>query len=405
MEPKLVTEREHLTPTDLTFMEQAGFVLEGLEEATESTFNMAEDLLKHRRKFNCKAKIRRFAAMIRNSLYWAAELQELQAREETGKTIQTLEVTMKDGEVIRYDKTDYCRPKVMKPNTITMLERSALYKNPWDRKEDETELVKNVTDRMTCFERYPRDLRHKIAEVLHYEVHDEDRVLLRQGHDAMGFYFIMKGKVQLQVRDYSTFTGQERQTTVAMLEDGWYFGEMALIKNEKRTSTVLTRRNRCEFGRVDKEDFDRLLKDFHVAELNDRVAALSQFDPCKYFSREQVAHLNVLSRYQEIKPNTVIYGNQPGYSPHLYYIVNGVCDLVRELVLAVHKDLFDFVTYRLATAREVGVIPWRKKNAPLKQCTTVLERHFWIYGKAGRGKNGPNPCALSLPPPTPRKIL
>ena len=60
--------------------------------------------------------------------------------------------------------------------------------------------------------------------------------------------------------------------TVGRLSDGAYFGEIAILVDVRRTSSVRTA-CRCHFYKLSKEDFDRVLAGF--PELKDRCTSHS----------------------------------------------------------------------------------------------------------------------------------
>ena len=46
---------------------------------------------------------------------------------------------------------------------------------------------------IACFAEYPVRMQRKIVEVGRYEKYDSKRVIVRQGHPASAFYFILSG--------------------------------------------------------------------------------------------------------------------------------------------------------------------------------------------------------------------
>ncbi|KAF4805243.1 hypothetical protein TURU_001599 [Turdus rufiventris] len=51
------------------------------------------------------------------------------------------------------------------------------------------------------------------------------------------------------------------QGLVATLHEGDDFGQLALVNDAPRAATILLREDNCHFLRVDKSDFNRILRD------------------------------------------------------------------------------------------------------------------------------------------------
>lgn len=51
-----------------------------------------------------------------------------------------------------------------------------------------------------------------------------------------------------------------RQGLVATLHEGDDFGQLALVNDAPRAATIILREDNCHFLRVDKQDFNRILK-------------------------------------------------------------------------------------------------------------------------------------------------
>lgn len=84
-----------------------------------------------------------------------------------------------------------------------------------------------------------RDLDSSLIEALTHkfvkETHDRNKIIVKEGKPGDKFYIIARGKVEVSV------TGRYGQKVrVAVLGDGDYFGEMALIEESLRTATVET---------------------------------------------------------------------------------------------------------------------------------------------------------------------
>jgi len=63
-----------------------------------------------------------------------------------------------------------------------------------------------------------------------------DRLICREGDPGDKFYIIVRGEVSITT---SGSTGQEQE--LGILQDGDYFGEIALLRDLPRTATVRTR--------------------------------------------------------------------------------------------------------------------------------------------------------------------
>lgn len=50
------------------------------------------------------------------------------------------------------------------------------------------------------------------------------------------------------------------QGLVTTLHEGDDFGQLALVNDAPRAATIILRENNCHFLRVDKQDFNRIIK-------------------------------------------------------------------------------------------------------------------------------------------------
>lgn len=89
--------------------------------------------------------------------------------------------------------------------------------------------------RMRLFEQVELDRLSHFADQFHSEFFDTGKDVILQGDKGDKLYLIVRGTVDVLVRDPS---GIERH--VEQLEDGDHFGEMALLLDQPRTATIRT---------------------------------------------------------------------------------------------------------------------------------------------------------------------
>jgi ATP-binding cassette, subfamily B, bacterial len=139
-----------------------------------------------------------------------------------------------------------------------LLEVQGLYNRPWgqqngfaDVRRDGSEASRLRT--IPLFESLDEALLFVLAKRFVAERHAEGRVIFEEGDPGDKLYFIDRGEVEVVITGP---TGEERR--VALLRDGDYFGEIALLEGVPRTATVRTRVPTFLLGLKRRRFFDLL---------------------------------------------------------------------------------------------------------------------------------------------------
>jgi len=88
-----------------------------------------------------------------------------------------------------------------------------------------------------------------VARLLRPQIVPPNSVIVRRGETADAMYFILEGEVEVDV-----------PPTPVRLGSGQYFGEIALIRDTRRTATVMSVGS-CQLLALDVRDFRRMLDD------------------------------------------------------------------------------------------------------------------------------------------------
>uniref|UniRef100_A0A669BGN5 Rap guanine nucleotide exchange factor 4 n=1 Tax=Oreochromis niloticus TaxID=8128 RepID=A0A669BGN5_ORENI len=78
------------------------------------------------------------------------------------------------------------------------------------------------------------------------------KLLFNQGEEGTSWYIILKGSVNVVIYG---------KGVVCTLHEGDDFGKLALVNDAPRAASIVLREDNCHFLRVDKEDFNRILRD------------------------------------------------------------------------------------------------------------------------------------------------
>jgi len=111
------------------------------------------------------------------------------------------------------------------------------------------ELLKNIY----LFEDLSQEEIKKVSEIVVSETFPEGHMLFKEGDKGDRFYIIRKGAVRISQNIAGT--GEEALT---ILEEGTYFGEMALIDDAPRSADAIIHAE-TELFVISKKDFDTLL--------------------------------------------------------------------------------------------------------------------------------------------------
>jgi len=74
--------------------------------------------------------------------------------------------------------------------------------------------------------------------------------VFRQGDIGTSWYVIYRGQVEVVVNN----------VTVCSLGEGEGFGELALLNDKPRSATIMTSVPDCQFIKVDKKDYNGIVK-------------------------------------------------------------------------------------------------------------------------------------------------
>ncbi|XP_072300559.1 rap guanine nucleotide exchange factor 4 [Eucyclogobius newberryi] len=131
--------------------------------------------------------------------------------------------------------------------------RMILRKPPSERTADDLEIIYEELLHIKALSHLSTTVKRELAGVLIFESHaNAGTVLFTQGEEGTSWYIILKGSVNVVIYG---------KGVVCTLHEGDDFGKLALVNDSPRAASIVLREDNCHFLRVDKEDFNRILRD------------------------------------------------------------------------------------------------------------------------------------------------
>ncbi|KAM6934732.1 rap guanine nucleotide exchange factor 4 [Xenentodon cancila] len=131
--------------------------------------------------------------------------------------------------------------------------RMILRKTPSERAADDLEIIYEELLHIKALSHLSTTVKRELAGVLIFESHAKaGTVLFNQGDEGTSWYIILKGSVNVVIYG---------KGVVCTLHEGDDFGKLALVNDAPRAASIVLREDNCHFLRVDKEDFNRILRD------------------------------------------------------------------------------------------------------------------------------------------------
>ncbi|XP_033023913.1 rap guanine nucleotide exchange factor 4 isoform X2 [Lacerta agilis] len=131
--------------------------------------------------------------------------------------------------------------------------RMILRKPPGQRTADDLEIIYEELLHIKALSHLSTTVKRELAGVLVFESHPKaGTVLFNQGEEGTSWYIILKGSVNVVIYG---------KGVVCTLHEGDDFGKLALVNDAPRAASIVLREDNCHFLRVDKEDFNRILRD------------------------------------------------------------------------------------------------------------------------------------------------
>ncbi|KAJ8932732.1 hypothetical protein NQ314_014428 [Rhamnusium bicolor] len=131
--------------------------------------------------------------------------------------------------------------------------RMILRKQSHERTSDDQETIYEELLHIRALAHLSNSVKRELASVIVFEAHPKaGTVLFHQGDEGRSWYIIVRGSVDVVIHG---------KGTVNTLQEGDDFGKLALINDAPRAATIVLRENNCHFLRVDKDNFNRILRD------------------------------------------------------------------------------------------------------------------------------------------------
>ncbi|XP_060065926.1 uncharacterized protein LOC132546234 [Ylistrum balloti] len=183
---------------------------------------------------------------------------------------------------------------------------------------------------------YPLHTQEKLCKVAWYQTIGPKKAIVRQGHKAESFYFILSGVAYVKKMIYDEKTRETRVNTMARLTKGmsfgfsWEDGEIGLIFNTLRTATVESA-SPMELLVIGKEDFNRIfMKAENPDEEAEHVQFLRQVPLMQTWPIEKLENEPGSCLLHFFKRGTLITEDGKA-SEWLYFIKSGSCEVLKKL--------------------------------------------------------------------------
>lgn len=144
-----------------------------------------------------------------------------------------------------------------------LLQKNGLYAKMWEKQRSFLVTAKGKADinieflqKIALFHEFDNAILQEIVKLVTVETHKEGVTLFNEGSEGDKFYMISYGRVEVLKKTSESPNESERR--IAILDEGDYFGEIALLKKLPRNATVRTLTD-CTFLVLNQTDFNKIL--------------------------------------------------------------------------------------------------------------------------------------------------
>lgn len=131
--------------------------------------------------------------------------------------------------------------------------RLILSRRPDERSCEQIDIVYEELQHLKALSHLTNSVKKELAARVCSEHHPkQNTVLFNQGDVGQSWYIILRGSVSVVIVG---------KGVVCTLHEGDDFGKLALVNDAPRAATIVTNEPNCYFLRVDKHDFNTILKD------------------------------------------------------------------------------------------------------------------------------------------------
>lgn len=116
-----------------------------------------------------------------------------------------------------------------------------------------TQVARNILQHVPLFEFCGPVLRDELLGALKLETFDPGSTVVRDGEIGRDIFFVVDGRL--------TVRAGEKETAIAQLEAGEYFGYLSVVLNERRTASVIAD-GYCDLLRLRQEDYNAIMESY-----------------------------------------------------------------------------------------------------------------------------------------------
>ncbi|XP_058985512.1 mucin-2 isoform X2 [Musca domestica] len=277
--------------------------------------------------------------------------------EKNGKVLGVMGPGKAFGELaILYNCTRTASVRVLSDARVWVLDRrifqQIMMRTGMQRIENSVNFLKSVP----LLKNLSEEILAKIADVLEVEFYPAGTYIIRQGASGDTFFLISQGSVK--VTQKLTPAGEEKE--IRTLERGDYFGEQALINEDKRTANIIAMAPGVECLTLDRDSFTHLIGDLcELKEKNygdeNRVLAMKHAEKTK-----EIFGANVQQEFPDLQLTDLEVIATLG--------IGGFGRV--ELVKAYHQDRVD--TFALKCLKKRHIVDTKQEEHVFSERTIML---------------------------------
>nr|XP_054773342.1 cyclic nucleotide-binding domain-containing protein 2-like [Lytechinus pictus] len=199
-----------------------------------------------------------------------------------------------------------------------------------ERTLDQLKVALRGLQSISSFAEYPLHIQEKLVRVAYFYSIPEKKVIIRQGHIAENFYFIVTGEVSVVKTEADPITSEVISTEIGRFRKGDCFGELELLHGDPRPCSI-TAEEPCQIIAIEKEDFmEMFIREGDAGKEIEHLKFLRALPFLKGWPVQKLNEHPQMCLVHFFKRSSVIVRDS-NRSEWLYIIKSGSCQVIKQL--------------------------------------------------------------------------